>query len=483
EDQENVEEYCKGGYHCVRIGSMYNDQYRIVRKLGWGYFSTVWLCWDVKKKSYAALKVVKSAVEFSDAARDEIKLLKAILNADPSDRGRERIIRLFDSFEIYGPHGKHYCLATEVMGPNLLHLIVQSKYRGLPIANVKIIMYQVLDGLRYLHEKCKIIHTDLKPENILLVPQPRFVWYAAAKIFTTMNDPASVSACEWIPYIQTLKYFLLCKQKLNNKSIYADRLVDSDDMTVLEKLNTLHHIINHPPCLTGDSQFNNNNNNNNILSSVGRVPRHDLSSRIDLVRIYCPFETQMTIIRHDAVLAQNDMLFNGKDPCRDDCPIMVKIADLGNACWTDHHYADAIQTLQYRCVETIIGAEYSTPCDLWSVACMAFELATGDFLFYPHACENFTRSQHHLALFVQLLGDIPYYFAKTGKQYSKYFNKKKQMRCPVENRTTIFRLLVKKYKWSREEASCFTQFLLPLLVYDPEKRASASQMLHHSWFS
>lgn len=27
---------------------------------------------------------------------------------------------------------------------------------------------QVLQGLDYLHTKCKIIHTDIKPENILL---------------------------------------------------------------------------------------------------------------------------------------------------------------------------------------------------------------------------------------------------------------------------------------------------------------------------
>ena len=28
-------------------------------------------------------------------------------------------------------------------------------------------MKQVLEGLHYLHTKCKIIHTDIKPENVL----------------------------------------------------------------------------------------------------------------------------------------------------------------------------------------------------------------------------------------------------------------------------------------------------------------------------
>lgn len=31
------------------------------------------------------------------------------------------------------------------------------------------VLFQVLQGLDYLHTKCHIIHTDIKPENILLV--------------------------------------------------------------------------------------------------------------------------------------------------------------------------------------------------------------------------------------------------------------------------------------------------------------------------
>lgn len=37
-----------GGYHPVRVGQLYNGRYHVVRKLGWGHFSTVWLCWDIK---------------------------------------------------------------------------------------------------------------------------------------------------------------------------------------------------------------------------------------------------------------------------------------------------------------------------------------------------------------------------------------------------------------------------------------------------
>lgn len=49
EDEEDEEDYVKGGYHPVHVGDTFSDgRYLIVRKLGWGHFSTVWLARDNK---------------------------------------------------------------------------------------------------------------------------------------------------------------------------------------------------------------------------------------------------------------------------------------------------------------------------------------------------------------------------------------------------------------------------------------------------
>ena len=49
EDEEDWEDYVKGGYHPVKIGDTLSDErYVVVRKLGWGHFSTVWLAKDQK---------------------------------------------------------------------------------------------------------------------------------------------------------------------------------------------------------------------------------------------------------------------------------------------------------------------------------------------------------------------------------------------------------------------------------------------------
>lgn len=48
DEQEDSQDYVRGGYHPVKIGDLFNNRYHVIRKLGWGHFSTVWLCWDFK---------------------------------------------------------------------------------------------------------------------------------------------------------------------------------------------------------------------------------------------------------------------------------------------------------------------------------------------------------------------------------------------------------------------------------------------------
>lgn len=175
EEQESREDYCKGGYHPVKIGDLFLNRYHVTRKLGWGHFSTVWLCWDFEDKRYVALKIVKSAPHFTETARDEIKILKSVRDSDPADPKRNKTVQLLNDFKITGVNGTHICMVFEVLGHNLLKLILKSNYRGIPLHNVKTITRQVLEGLDYLHTKCKIIHTDIKPENVLICVDDSYV--------------------------------------------------------------------------------------------------------------------------------------------------------------------------------------------------------------------------------------------------------------------------------------------------------------------
>jgi len=162
--------------------------------------------------------------------------------------------------------------------------------------------------------------------------------------------------------------------------------------------------------------------------------------------------------------------------------VTYKVADLGNACWLEKHFSDDIQTRQYRGPVTIIHAGYDTSADIWSLACMIFELVTGDYLFDPKASEEYPRDEDHLALFIELLGQVPQTLIKRGRRSSTYFNRAGDLRHVKALRVwPLEEVLQQKYHMNKLEAISLSSFLLPMLCLSPEQRGTAQQLLSHPW--
>ncbi|KAL1451913.1 hypothetical protein WDU94_006246 [Cyamophila willieti] len=124
----------------------------------------------------------------------------------------------------------------------------------------------------------------------------------------------------------------------------------------------------------------------------------------------------------------------------------------------------------------------ATPLTLRSVACMAFELATGDYLFEPHAGDTYSRDEDHLAHIIELLGEIPKRIIQSGNRSSEFFTKKGELRHISGLKPwDLYSVLVEKYNWPPESARGFADFLRPMLNYDPKLRATAAQCLQHPW--
>ena len=155
-----------------------------MQKLGWGHFSTVWLALSLSDKRLYALKILKSNKKYLESAYDEEAICKIIADnyqssawaksqreylKDPKlqmTREHTHCLQMFDWFFHHGPNGKHFVMAFEVLGKNLLSLVKKHDYRGIPLPLVREITKQLLIGLDYMHRICRLIHTDLKPENI-----------------------------------------------------------------------------------------------------------------------------------------------------------------------------------------------------------------------------------------------------------------------------------------------------------------------------
>ncbi|XP_061488471.1 SRSF protein kinase 1 isoform X2 [Rhineura floridana] len=603
DEQEDPNDYCKGGYHLVKIGDLFNGRYHVIRKLGWGHFSTVWLSWDIQGKRFVAMKVVKSAEHYTETALDEIKLLKSVRNTDPDDPNRERVVQLLDDFKISGVNGSHICMVFEVLGHHLLKWIIKSNYQGLPLLCVKRIIHQVLQGLDYLHAKCRIIHTDIKPENILLCVNDQYIRRLAAEATEWQRSgapPPSGSAVSTAPQPKPAdKMSKNKKKKLKKKQKRQAELLEkriqeieemekeasplqeeqqdeqqavprplelllkesppdeglpgkTDDISLVseqailmegvEKCITeincngmvqmaafsesigqvsvrLQEDLHNANDCSGPSQeqdedkicsYSQSNGGSEtsiredscaplisevVDSMVCQATSSDeqyfseqqLSHLQESIRAEIPSEDENenngSSENSQGKSAAGNFLLNPLEPGNAD-KLKVKIADLGNACWVHKHFTEDIQTRQYRSLEVLIGAGYSTPADIWSTACMAFELATGDYLFEPHSGEDYSRDEDHIALIIELLGKIPRKLIVAGKYSKEFFTKKGDLKHITKLKPWgLFEVLVEKYEWSQDEAVAFTDFLLPMLELNPEKRATAAQCLRHPWLN
>lgn len=445
EDYSDIEDegssgYRRGGYHPVCIGEVYGSHYRIEKKLGWGHFSTVWLATDVRlqkdhSQKCVAIKIQKSAQHYSEAALDEIELLEQIRSEEPNHKGQERCSKLLDCFFHQGPHGKHVCMVFELLSHNLLWLIKNHNYRGIPMSIVKIITRDCLLALDYLHAHCKIIHTDLKPENILLT-----------RTFSVDLDTIRY-------HYESLQESFYKSRDFIAQRYYADATENGTKTLTKNQKKRLGKKIK-----------------NELHSTFDVQSRPKLEHSDDLE--YQIFSSKCPLVNQNAT----QKIINRE--------VFSKIADFGNACWTHKHFTDDIATRQYRSPEAIVVAGYSTPVDIWALACVVFELITGDYLFDPKGdhVDAYSRDEDHLALMTELLGKFPKSITSMGERSSDFFNRKGQLRRVKDLRYwPLEEVLIEKYLIKTEDALILSSFLKPMLNFHQSLRATAAECLKHPW--
>ncbi|EGC38046.1 hypothetical protein DICPUDRAFT_91498 [Dictyostelium purpureum] len=325
-------------------------------------------------------------------------------------------------------------------------------------------MKQTLIAMDYIHSKCKIIHTDLKPENVLLelpfdfYTSNDYTWSEQYGFFKNRASAASTSkATSTTSTLDNSK-----DVQLSDESDFSDSDSDTENNS-RDKRNSNNK--------NSENKKNNNNENNSNNENKNNENEQQQDSNIS-----GEFKFENGTSYKSKI---NNELFNENHYPK------AQLVDLGNGCWTDKHFTDDIQTRQYRAPEAIVKAKWGTPVDIWSAACMAFELATGDHLFKPKSGKGFDKSDDHLALMIELLGKPPKFIFANGEESKNYFNHRGELRkIPhLSEQWPLFNVLVEKYKFSSKEAKEFESFLLPMLNYLPDKRATAKDCLQHPWLT
>ena len=239
----------------------------------------------------------------------------------------------------------------------------------------------------------------------------------------------------------------------------------------------------------------NNNNNNNVNNFTTVTNPNPQPGEPNVISSDSPFSTSLPQDPRPSntqLQVQSNLQSNQSSPSSSDIPdapydpeslerLSVKIADLGNACWIDHHFTNDIQTRQYRCPEVILGGKWGPSADIWSAACMIFELITGDYLFDPQAGSKYGKDDDHMAQIMELLGNIPKELVN-GKYALDIFNRRGELRRIHKLRYwALDRVLREKYLMSKDESEILTSFLTPMLDMNPDIRVNANEMLKHDW--
>jgi len=142
----------------VRDGMVLLDRYKIVRKIGAGGFSTVFLAEDQAISDQVILKILSSHLTADDNMTErfvrELKLARRI--------SHRNVIRIHDLLQI----GRTRAISMEYFRSEDLGEILDRATRLSPARGLKLAV-QICAGLSAAHE-AGVIHRDVKPANVLV---------------------------------------------------------------------------------------------------------------------------------------------------------------------------------------------------------------------------------------------------------------------------------------------------------------------------
>ncbi|PGH04947.1 CMGC/SRPK protein kinase [Blastomyces parvus] len=187
---EALEKYKPGGYHPIMIGDMLHGRYRIVDKLGFGGYSTVWLAQDTHPKHHYDYVAVK--VGIANSLPHETEILRALAAPLPLSSslypGRDSIPCILDEFKLQGPNGTHLCYT---MPPARCNLREVSFSRLFPLEVTRALSGGLTLAVAYMHSR-GYAHGDIHLRNILVKLPSSFNQLSIEQLYDEYGKPETV---------------------------------------------------------------------------------------------------------------------------------------------------------------------------------------------------------------------------------------------------------------------------------------------------
>lgn len=146
----------------------------------------------------------------------------------------------------------------------------------------------------------------------------------------------------------------------------------------------------------------------------------------------------------------------------------------------------------YRSPEITLNLRYGTPADIWSVACILFELMTGSVMFPiydgKNSAEQIQADINRLHAHQDRLGPIDLNVLKQSPSASKLLETKEDGTVQLRRTTYPYKLrslemIIEQKMEPGVRRDQFIDLLRNMLAYDPSKRFDAARCLHHPFFS
>ena len=180
-----------------------------------------------------------------------------------------------------------------------------------------------------------------------------------------------------------------------------------------------------------------------------------------------------------------------------DDSIVLQLADFGSASNVNaNDLCKYGKTPAYRSPEILCNAHrcIRPPADVWSVACVIFELFSGSVLFDPFQSNAYSArstqsnetskemNKQQLALMVELLGKFPRRFAMDNRDYFNRHGDLKDVGGDIK-KIDMRAILVVECDLEEKHAHALFEFLIPMLMYTPRLRAKPETLLGHEFLA